>query len=97
MLAARHQRAAEAQRDKSILYDIAIDELGKLDAPAIKRAMQFMGIEEVYPNKKSRMCALGAAAGQPQQHRLSGVLTVALSARRLASRSSTASAARSRL
>ena len=55
---------------------MAIDELGKLDAPTIKMAMQFMEIEEVYPNKKSRMCALGAAAGQPQQHRLSGALTV---------------------
>ena len=69
--------SAKEQRDKSILYDIAIDELGKLKAPAIKRAMQFMGIKEVYPNKKSRMCAFGA--------------------RRLAIRSSTASAARSRL
>ena len=66
--------SAQEQRDRSILYDRAINELGKLDAPAIKRAMLFMEIEEVYPNKKSRMCAL--AAGQPQQHRLSGVLTV---------------------
>ena len=76
--------SAQEQRDRSILFDMARDELGKLDAPAIKRAMQFMEIEEVYPNKKSRMCALGgAAAGQPQQHRLSGVLTVVSCVRRV--------------
>ena len=35
-----------------------VEELEKFNAPAIDRALQFMEIQESYPNKESRMCAL---------------------------------------